>query len=98
MITECGTPLEEWIRVIISGMQMKTMKTSAAKAGRKRRQTNRNTAPHVPDGEPTPEEIRAVCLEIQSEWSDAERQRRACRGTAVVPHEFQMINSRELEA
>jgi hypothetical protein len=27
--------------------------------------------------EPTPEEIRAACLAIQKEWTDAERRRRA---------------------
>ena len=28
--------------------------------------------------DPTPEEIRTMCLEFQAGWSDAERQRRNC--------------------
>ncbi len=31
----------------------------------------------VPAYEPTPEQIRQACLEIQSEWTPAERRRRA---------------------
>jgi|GEM_PF-4185123 len=47
--------------------------------------------------QPTPEEIRAVCREIQAEWSEAERARRA-RGQAgrqrtpvVSPRRFAKI-------
>lgn len=32
---------------------------------------------HLPHGQPSPEEIRQACLQIQSEWSESERKRRS---------------------
>lgn len=37
-----------------------------------------------PDYEPTPEQIKSACAEIQTEWTPAERNRRA----NVRPHRF----------
>ncbi len=37
--------------------------------------------------DPTPAEIRAICWEIQSEWSERERQRRA--GLIVGEEEYE---------
>lgn len=44
---------------------------------------------------PTPEEIRARCLAIQSEWSDAERDRRNCYRT--VYHDYGQVVGRAEE-
>jgi len=43
--------------------------------------TKKSVAKHDfrPQYEPTPEEIRAACLEIQQEWTETERRRRACQ-------------------
>lgn len=37
---------------------------------------SRKFKPPTPAGDPTPEEIRALCEQIQSEWSEEERLRR----------------------
>lgn len=41
-------------------------------------------ASQAPAYEPTEAEIREACLLIQSEWSDAERERRQVGGRVVV--------------
>lgn len=56
----------------------------------------RKTASQTPNHEPTPEEIREACREIQSEWTKAERLRRL----AVKPREWSIpttIQSEDLQ-
>jgi hypothetical protein len=49
-----------------------------------------------PNYEPTPEEIRAMCLEIQAEWSPREeRQRRAVPSLAPEVPEVRTVASED---
>jgi hypothetical protein len=53
--------------------------------------TNRRAQPEYL---PTPAEIRAACLEIQSEWSATERERRAGRVFGTRPtHVVRLVQS-----
>lgn len=48
--------------------------------------------------DPTPEEIRLACLEIQAGWTEAEeRKRRALKVPDVEPREVRVVNGCTLQ-